>query len=371
MTNPQRVVVLGSYAPSLLMFRGALIEEMVRRGHQVIAVAPNIQDKEAAGLRRIGAEPRQIALVNNSLGIRSTFATLQELKRLFRELQPDVLIAYTIKPVTLGIMAAAAAGVARRVALITGIGFAFTEGPGLRRKLSRLVASILYRRALQRANAVIFQNPDDRQYFSDKRLLRGKEGIIVNGSGVDLDRFAAAPLPPAPRFLMIGRLNADKGVREYAAAAEALKARHPAARFELVGYFDGLASSITAEELDRWSKFIDFTGKLEDVRPAIARASVYVLPSWREGTPRSSLEALAMGRPVVTTDAPGCRETVREGVNGFLVPVRDPVRLAEAMERFILDPRLAARMGERSREIAVTKYDVHKVNAEILEAAGL
>lgn len=371
MSSPKRVAVLGSFAPSLVAFRGALIAELSRRGYEVIAIAPAIGADVAEQLRALGATPREVNLVNNSVGPLSTYKTLTALRDLFREIRPDVLFAYTIKPVTLGTMAAASVGVPAIVALITGIGFAFTPGAGLRRRLSRMVATLLYRHALKRTTSIIFQNPDDRQYFRDRGLLGDKNGVIVNGSGVDLDHFAPVPVPDAPRFLMIGRLIADKGVREYAAAAATLKERYPHAKFELVGYFDGLPASIGKAELDSWSGSIDFIGKLDDVRPAMARSSVYVLPSYREGTPRSSLEALAMGRAVVTTDAPGCRETVVDGVNGFLVEPQDPHSLAAAMEKFILDPSLAARMGAESRRLAEEKYDVHSVTATILEAAGL
>ena len=171
---------------------------------------------------------------------------------------------------------------------------------------------------------------------------------------------------------MIARLLGDKGIREFGAAARSLKARYPDTPIRLVGYLDQSPDSIRQAELDEIvASGVEFIGRLGDVRPAIAESSVYVLPSYREGTPRSTLEAMAMGRAVVTTDAPGCRETVVEGVNGFLVPPRDAVALAAAMEKFILDPGLAARMGAESRRIAEEKYDVNLVNAEIMRHAGL
>jgi glycosyltransferase involved in cell wall biosynthesis len=259
------------------------------------------------------------------------------------------------------------------VALVTGLGFAFTEGGGLKRLLSRFVATRLYRGAFRRCAAIIFQNPDDRDHFIDAGIVRRDAPItVVNGSGIDLERFAPAPLPPGPRFLMISRLLGDKGVREYGAAAVRLKARYPEARFALVGYFDPSPDSIAREELDAMiAGGVDYLGKTDDVRPAIADASVYVLPSYREGTPRSVLEAMAMGRAIVTTDAPGCRETVIDGENGYLVPVKDVSALESAMERFILDAGLAARMGERSRAYVERKFDVRSVNAAVLAAAGL
>ena len=367
------VVVLGSYAGSLIVFRGALIAELVRRGYRVVAMAPRIDDSVRAQLEAIGAEAMDVPLINSSLNPFSAAGSLAALTRRFRDIKPEAVIAYTVKPVTLGSIAAARAGVPKIVALVTGLGFAFTAGGGAKRLLSRMAATTLYRRALRRCTGIIFQNKDDRDDFARRRLLpQGARVTVVNGSGIDLDQFRPAPLPGGARFLMISRLLGDKGVREYGEAAVRLKRRHPEARFALLGYFDASPNSISDAELLRMtSEGVEFLGRKPDVRPDIADSNVYVLPSYREGTPRSVLEAMAMARPVVTTDAPGCRETVQPEENGLLVPPRDAAALEQAMERFILEPSLIPAMGARSRAIAESKYDVHRVNAAILEAAGL
>lgn len=367
------VVVLGSYAPSLITFRGPMIEDLVARGHRVVGMAHAIDPATRERLAGIGAEARDVPLVNNSMNPLAMAASVRALAAAFADIRPDTVIAYTVKPVTLGAIAAARTGVPAFVALVTGLGFAFTGGGGLKRRISRLAASRLYRKAFRHARAIIFQNPDDRDEFMRRRLVpEGAPVTIVNGSGIDLDRFEPAPLTPEPHFLMISRLLGDKGVREYGAAAARLKARHPAARFRLVGYFDQSPDAIRPEELARFERAgVEFVGKLDDVRPAIGEANVYVLPSYREGTPRSVLEAMAMGRPVVTTDAPGCRETVEDGSNGFLVPPRDAAALEAAMERFIAAPQLIAEMGARSRALAERKFDVRAVNRAIFDAAGL
>ena len=367
------VVVLGSYAPSLIVFRGPLIEELVQRGYRVVAMAPRIDDAIRTRLEAIGAGVMDVPLVNSSLNPLSAAQSLIALTQRFRDVAPEAVIAYTVKPVTLGSLAAARAGVPKIVALVTGLGFAFTAGGGAKRFVSRAAASALYRRAFRRCTAIIFQNRDDREDFDRRRLLPPHVPVaVVNGSGIDLDSFRPAPLPPGIRFLMISRLLGDKGVREYGEAAVRLKRRHPQARFALVGYFDPSPDSISEAELARMTAGgVEFLGKMDDVRQPIAESNVYVLPSYREGTPRSVLEAMAMARPIVTTDAPGCRETVVRGENGLLVPPRDAVALEQAMERFILEPETIAPMGARSREIAERKYDIHGVNAAILEAAGL
>lgn len=379
MTAPPKVgsltvALLGSYGPSLVIFRGALIQDLVARGHRVIAMAPDISPVLADQLEALGAEPLQTPMVNNSLNPLSMMNSLNALRRVFAATRPDALIAYTIKPVTLGSIAASWAGVSNIVGLITGLGFAFTEGDGARRKVSRLAATFLYRRALRRNQLVIFQNPDDRAYFRDHNILRDEtRSIVVRGSGVELDKFRPAALPVKPAFLMVARLIGDKGVREFAEAARLLKQRHPQASFRLAGWFDESPDAISREELARMEAGgVDYLGKLDDIRPALAAASVFVLPSrYREGTPRSTLEAMAMGRAVVTTDTPGCRETVVDGSNGFLVPPRDAKALVAAMERFIVEPTLAAEMGARSRSLAEERFDVAIVNRMIIEASGL
>jgi glycosyltransferase involved in cell wall biosynthesis len=368
-----RVLLLGSFAPSLINFRGPLIAAMIARGHEVTAAAPKIDPRTAAGLRAMRAEPRSIAISNASLNVASLLRSYASLRRLIREVRPDIVIGYTIKPVILAALAGRAERVPRIVALITGLGFAFTGGVEAKRLVSRVAASLLYRIALKRADVVLFQNSDDQKLFRRLRLLpRTKESAVINGSGIDTEHFTPVTVPCTPSFLMISRLLRDKGIREYEAAAARLKAAHPKVRVALVGYLDPSPDSISQEDLDRMrDSGVEFLGKLEDVRPAIAACSVYVLPSYREGTPRSVLEAMAMGRAIITTDAPGCRETVIEGRNGFLVPPRDADALYEAMLRFIEQPGLAAAMGAESRKIAEEKYDVRKVNADLMRHAGL
>lgn len=372
--RPRRVMLLGSYAPSLVNFRGPLIEALRARGHEVLAAAPDMEEATAGALRELGAKPLSLRLSNASLNPLSLLASFRELRRLLHRHQPDVLISYTIKPVILGALAGRSAGVATIVSLITGLGFAFTgEGGSLKRRLARRAASLLYRAALRRSDLVLFQNRDDQALFRELGLLGADARTgIVDGSGVDTAHFAPCPAPPGASFLMIARLLRDKGIREFAEAAKKLKREHPEVPVALVGYLDPSPDSLTRAELDELVACgIAFHGRLDDVRPALAACSVYVLPSYREGTPRSVLEAMAMGRAIITSDAPGCRETVIDGVNGLLVPPRDGEALHAAMRRFVADPGLAEAMGEQSRRIAETRYDARKVSADMLRHIGL
>ena len=370
---PKTVAIIGSYAPSLLNFRGSLIKAIIGRGHRVVCMAPEIEAETAGDLAAFGAEVRQVDMQRAGLNPLSDVRTYRSLLTALSEISPDVVIPYTIKPIVWGVLAAHSARVARIVPLITGLGFAFTGGLSVSRLVSLAVASVLYRMALSRAHIVLFQNPDDLALFRGRRLLkRATPTAIVAGSGVDTAHYAPVPLPASTCFLMISRLLKNKGIREFAAAARTIKGKYPEVSIKLVGYLDGSTDSIDQAELDAMIEGgIEYLGQLADVRPAIALCDVYVLPSYREGTPRSSLEAMAMGRAIVTTDAPGCRETVVDGVNGLLVPVGDVARLAEAMERFIKEPALAAAMGRESRRFATEKYDVNTVNADIMRHAGL
>jgi len=372
-TPPRKTVLLvGSFAPSLINFRGPLIAAMIERGHRVIAAAPLIDAATAEAVRKLGAEPREIPLRNVSLNPLELLRSLRSLRAHIREVRPDVVIAYTIKPVIVAALAARAERVRTIVSLITGVGYAFTGGRELKRLVSRAAASQLYRLALGRSDVIVFQNRDDEALFRRLKLLPpDKPSHLTNGSGVDLDRFTPAPLPPGISFLMISRLLKDKGIREFAEAAKRLKSTHPYVPVVLVGPFDPSPDSFRPAELEELvRRGIDYRGALDDVRPAIAECSVYVLPSYREGTPRSVLEAMAMGRAIITTDAPGCRETVIEGKNGFLVQPRDADSLYVAMRRFVDEPVLAERMGAASLEL-VRRFDAREVSSKLLDYAGL
>jgi len=372
-----RVLVIGSYADSLSNFRGALLAAMVARRHDVHVAAPDLP--EGSQLRR-QLECRclnvhDIRLCRTGTNPLGDLYLLWSLLTLMRRIKPDVVLTYTAKPVIYGNLAAWLAGVKRRYALITGLGYAFTgQASGLRGMLKGIILG-LYKLSLRRSHKAFFQNTDDQEHFRELGLLPASiPSVVVNGSGVDLARFHVVPLPKGgPHFLLIARLLASKGLREYAEAAQHLKAIYPDVQFSLAGWLDDNPDAISRDELDSWIQdgSLQYLGSLQDVRPAIAQCSVYVLPSYREGTPRTVLEAMSMCRAVITSDAPGCRETVVDGETGFLVPVKSIGALIAAMERFIHDPALARRLGQRGRLLAEDKYDVKRVNAVMLSEMGL
>lgn len=367
------VVLLGSYAPSLINFRGPLVTAMIARGHKVFALAPDIDSETADKLRALGSTPVSVPIERASLNLWANRTSGRALRAKLREIKPDVVLAYTIKPIVLGATAARAAGVPRFVAMITGMGYPFLGGLHPKRVLIRLAAMAMYRHALARSDFVIFQNEDDRRDFRRLRLLpAGVPSGIVNGSGVDLGMFERRPLPGGMTFLMIARFLRDKGIREFAEASTRLKRKFPQVRIKLAGWLDESPDSISQPELDAMIEGgIEHLGRLQDVRPALADCSVYVLPSYREGTPRSVLEAMATGRPIVTTDAPGCRETVVDGHNGLLVPTRDSDALYVAMCHLVESPDLLGPMAAASRRLVEQKYDVRQVSQAVLDYAGL
>lgn len=370
-----KFLLVAGLADSLIKFRGSLIEAILSEGFEVHVAAPDMP-KDCLVRKRLlemGAHVHQIPLKRTGTSLSHDLWTLINLWVLMVRLKPSYVLGYTIKPVIYGSLAAYFSGASRCFALITGLGYAF-QGDGRRGMLRNLVQR-LYAIALARVDKVFFQNPDDRDLFYDLRILGKKTpSCIVNGSGVDISSYAVVPFPKEPlRFLLIARLLGDKGVREYVQAAKSVKKIYPDVQFDIVGWIDTNPDSVKQYELDEWVKdgAIRFLGRLDDVRPAIENCSVYVLPSYREGTPRTVLEAMAMGRPVITTDAPGCRETVVNEENGFLVEVKSASALQKAMLRFIEEPSLVSKMGANARRVAEEKYDVRKVNAIMLEEMGV
>tara|TARA_B100001179_G_scaffold76837_1_gene54063 strand:- start:25 stop:1167 length:1143 start_codon:yes stop_codon:yes gene_type:complete len=378
-----KYLIIASYPASILKFRGALIKALQDKGFEIHVAAPEFEvyPEECDSLIALGYTVHDIPMQRTGTNPLKDAKTLSALYLLMKKVKPDYVLGYTIKPVIYGSLAAKLARVPHIFALITGLGYAFSgaEEKGYKKSNLQKVMHQLYAAALLTTDKVFFQNPDDQALFRKMGILKpSTPSTVVNGSGVNVSEYSVAPLPTengesVPRFLLIARLLGAKGVREYAQAAAIIKSRHPNVRFDLVGWVDDNPDAIEQRELDTWIEdgLVNFLGKLNDVKPAIADSSVYVLPSYREGTPRTVLEAMAMGRAVITTDAPGCRETVVDGHNGYLVPVKDVNALAAAMERFITDPQLIASMGSAARQVAMDKFDVNTVNQRMLTEMGI
>lgn len=371
-----KVLVLSSLAYSLTNFRGALLGEMRQRGHVVVAAAPDRNAKVEELLAKDGIAFRLTPMERTGTNPFSDLRLLWSYVRLMRDEKPDLVLAYTQKPIIFGGLAARLSGVALFYALMSGLGHVFSPDAKHAAWFPRLVAR-LYREGLRKVKAVFVFNADDRADMIGLGIVTASQRVFqVPGSGVDLDHFAARPLPDGKlSFLLVGRLMRDKGIFEFLEAARLLHAECPHCKFSILGRHEtenptGLderqCEALAAEYPVR---FIPGT---DDVRPFLADCSVFVLPSfYREGLPRTILEAMATGRPIITTDMPGCRDPIEVGANGFVVQPRNAASLLSAMRQFVGQPELAARMGLRSRQIAESIYDVRKVNQLLLTEMGL
>lgn len=374
--RPCHFVLISSLASSITLFRGPLISELVSRGIKVYAFAPDYDDRSDAAVRSLGAIPVGYSMARTGMNPLRDIADLFRLLLQIRRIKPDVVFCYFIKPVIYGILAARLAGVRRRFASIEGAGYVFTDSarPTFKRKMLRAFVVRLYRTALSQTDKVFMLNPDDRKLFVDEGMVSAEKVQPLDGIGLSLDHYRATePVSTPVRFLLIGRLLREKGVYDYIEAARIVKQAHPHVSFTLLGSCDANPGSISEEAAKQWvaEGLLEWPGQVSDVREWIAASSVFVLPSYREGLPRSTQEAMAMGRPVITTDVPGCRETVVHGRNGFIVPVRDPQALAAAMLKFIEQRDLIAIMGAESRRMAEERFDVKKINNLILQTMGL
>lgn len=366
-------LIIGALPKSLINFRGELLKTLVKKGYPVIGMADSSSSGISEELQAMGVSFRPYPVERNGLNPIADLKTLQSLRSTFKTLQPTAVLAYTIKPVIWGALASRAVPHTRFYALITGLGFAFQGETRKRRLLIKLVTG-LYRIALKRAERVIFQNPDNLNEFVQRGIIPAEKCALVNGSGVDITHYPFSPLPKGkPTFLAIGRLLGEKGFREYAQAAKIVKARYPDTTFQLLGGEDPSPDGIPLTEVQTWHEqgILQYLGSTNDVRPYMQQCHIYVLPSYHEGMPRTVLEAMAIGRPILTTDVPGCRETVTNGDNGYLVPKADAQALAERMIWFIEHRDQWQRMEQLSRKLAEEKYDVHKINAQLMEIMGL
>lgn len=371
------IAVVCSYTVSLVNFRYRLLAAMVENGHEVVAFGPEDDAPTIEALAAIGVRFVQIPMARAGLNPLEDLRTLAALYRELRRLSPDLILSYTMKPIVYGLIAARMAGVKRRHALVTGLGYVFSgDETNPRLPHTRRLATWLYRIALRGNGRVFVYNQADADDIRAGRMVSDTARIVaVPGSGVDLQRYAASEVPEGPPvFLIVARLLREKGAREFVEAAGLLRPRHPQTRFQILGPQDPGPLAIPRDEIDRWvaEGTVEYLGETADVRPYLAASTVFVLPSYyREGLPRSILEALATGRAVITADLPGCRDAIVEGENGLLVPPRDSAALAAAMQRFIDDPNLARTMGKRSLEFARQRFDVEAVNRLLLTEMDL
>jgi len=360
-----KVLIIGALPESLVNFRGPLIKA-ISHSCDVTALASGATADEVARIKELGANYIDYPVHRNGLNPFSDLVTLISLIKIMLIVRPNVILAYTIKPVIWGGVASKFLPSVRFYGLITGLGFTFQAG-NWKRRVIRSMVIFLYRFSLSGASKVIFQNRDNLQVFVDNGIISDSKSSLVNGSGVDLSYFESIePEHEGFVFLTVARLLGDKGLREYAAASRIVKKSYPNVVFQLLGPVDPSPDGISIDEVSQWSEYVDYLGETSDVKTFLKRCNVFVLASYHEGMPRTVLEAMAIGRPIITTDVAGCRETVINGKNGFLVEKGSVGQLVAKMTWFIENQDEIKSMSRKSRELAEEKFDVNKVNSKLL-----
>jgi len=372
MEKRNKVILISCDSPrSLLDFRGKLMDALLV-DHEVHVFTPPItQGPIALQLKSMGVITHENQLQPSTVHVTSDLKYISDLYRLLRKLKPDIFFPYTFKPVIYGTVVARICGVRTIAPMLTGLGYNFSEHTDRVTPLQRVVRLLLKISLLPHGNLrLILQNNDDCANLRQHNIITAKTKVhVVNGSGVDLDHYHySEPDPGKVRFLMVSRLIKAKGVEEYYHAARVVKASFPDTRFTLIGAYEENVDTIDAELYQRILSdgVLDYVGLVTDVRPYIKDASVVVLPSYYgEGVPRCLLEAMAMGRAIITCDSVGCRETVnlhKKQTNGFLVPRKDAQQLASRMEYYINNKSDISRFGRNGRKYAAEKFDVHEIN---------
>ena len=367
-----KIAVLSSFTTSLFWFRLDMMQSFKAAGYEVLAVGDGDEAEWGRKFADLGIRYRSIPVQRTGTNPVRDVKTLAALCRLLNEEKPDKIFAYQAKTVIYGGIAASLNGIREFYPMIAGVGSVFL-GDSPKQKLIRHILVAEYKLGMRKAPKIFFQNRDDLKVFTDAGILPEHKAVMIHGSGVNVDKFVPTPLPEAPGFLCISRLIRDKGVMEYLEAARKLHERRPEVKCVLVGAFDTNPSAIKPKELQSYldDHSVEYVGEQKDVQPYLRSCTAYVLPSYHEGTPKTILEAMACGRPSITTDAPGCRETVTDGVNGYLVPVKDVDAIVAAMEKILDDHAKTAQMAIKARQIAEERYDVRKVNQTIRQTMGI
>ncbi|WBU63465.1 glycosyltransferase family 4 protein [Paracoccus aerodenitrificans] len=374
---PATVLVIAGLGWSLVNFRLDLMRRVRTNGHRVLAAAPDFDPETEATLRTEGIEPITVPIKRTGLNPIHDIQTLRALRNLIRREKPDIILPYTMKPIIYGSLAARLEKQTRCYPLFTGLGYAFSEpNPTGKRKLVRRIAVQLHRHALRAIRLGFYYNCADLSDLRRFRMIPEQARMVaVPGTGVDTNSFTPSPFPKGPPvFLFVARMLRSKGLDDLIEAARILRVEGHEFRLELLGPTDSNPDAIDKETLKKWHDRgeVVYHTPTRDVRPYFSRSHVFVLPTrLREGIPRTILEAMASGRPVITTDAPGCGETVGDQDGGLVVPQNNPSALADAMRRFIREPVLIGKLGAQARKRICRNNNVHMINRLLLTEMGL
>nr|WP_314367826.1 glycosyltransferase family 4 protein [uncultured Acinetobacter sp.] len=377
----KKIVIIGTIASSFYGFRADLIKSLRYKGYVIYAFISEYKDSDLEKISSLGAIPVIYELNRGGLNPLLDLIATYKLSHKIREIKPDIVFSYFSKPVIFGTLAAKLAAVPRRIGMLEGLGYTFTDQPnGISSKanLIRNIQIFLYRITFPYLDTLIFLNPDDPIDLVKKYSLTIKSVSILGGIGLNLNEYPYRPAATINvqkmRFLFIGRLLKEKGIHEFVAAAKLVKKEYPDSQFTVLGAIDksNLGALSETELLDLIETgIIEYPGHVDNIQEWIANSDVFVLPSYREGVPRSTQEAMAIGRAIITTDVPGCRETVVNGLNGFIVPKWNAEELAKKMIYFLEHPDQVRTMGDASYKIAIEKFDADKVNQKLMNILGL
>lgn len=377
---PKKIILIGTIASSFYGFRADLIHILLKKGHQVYAFTSEYTTEDLMKIEKLGAIPVTYTLDRGGLNPLADIVSTYKLAKKIQKIKPDLVFSYFSKPVIFGTIAAKLARVPQVIGMLEGLGYTFTEQPeGLSKKIQfiKKVQVLLYKIALPQLNKLIFLNSDDPKDLLEQHLIKVKNVEVLGGIGLNLKDYPYQPLTNIQQplnFLFIGRLLKEKGIHDFLTAAKIVKEKYPETLFTVLGAIDPYnLGALQQTELNDLisSNIIHYPGHVNNVKDWIADSHVFVLPSYREGVPRSTQEAMAIGRAIITTDVPGCRETVVDGINGFLVPRWNADVLAEKMIYFIENPEQICIMGNESHKIAVEKFDADKVNRRLIKILGL
>ena len=379
MSKIKTIVMIGTTAACFYGFRAELIKNLNLKNITVYAFTTDNDALELEKISELGAIPISYQLNRGGLNPLADMLATFKLAQQIKQLKPDLVFSYFAKPVIFGTLAAKIAKVPKIIGMLEGLGYTFTDQPnGLssKTKLIKAIQVFLYKLALPKLDQLILLNHDDKTDLLINNDIEVKETYILGGIGLDLNQYKYSPAKKTLpiQFLFIGRLLKEKGIHDFIAAAQIVKQKFPQTTFTVLGGIDEAnLGALTQGELTQYidQNVIDYPGHVENIAERIKQSHVFVLPSYREGVPRSTQEAMAIGRPVITTDVPGCRDTVIDGVNGFLVPKWNPQALAEKMIYFIEHPEQVRMMGDQSHKIAIEKFDAEKVNQRLLEILGI
>lgn len=370
--HTKKIAVLSSHTPSLFWFRMDMMKSFQSYGYEVYALGNESESEWTEKFAENGVTYRQINVERNGVNPLHDLKALASIKGVLSEIMPDKIFTFQAKTIIYGGIAANMLGITEVYPLIAGMGSVFLKDD-IKTKAIRQVMIQEYKMGMRLAPIVFFQNIDDEKIYRDNHIITKQNVVLIPGSGVNCEKFSLQEMPELFAFLCISRLIRDKGVYEYLEACREIKKKYPEVRCLLVGPYDTNPSALKPEELKVFidEGTIEYFGEQDDVRPYLAQCNVFVLPSYREGTPKTNLEAMASGKAVITTNAPGCKETVVDGKNGYLVPVKDVKAIVQKMEYMIEHPEVTANMGLAGRKIAEEKFSVDIVNGIICESMGL